>query len=290
MKRRQIILLFILFPTILLGQSAQVCISHFDKDSSRVEAGEIVEDPVIRICGVKNAKIISYALTLNINGVLYSWTELHKDSLSKENILKLYEIRNSLPKYNQLFIEYVKYLDTDKIIKTAKPLYLWLAIGTDCKGTYNIKTEKYKNDWRQIKSERFYCNDTCIKIKNYGMDGKLSSIKEYYFNPDKLVITNLYHKTKRSTSLEIELNDKNDGTYYIYYPNGTLKLVATNFNGVRLNEKLYDKNKHLELEIKCDSAGKNCELTNFDADGQIKKIKQFKYKGTKHKWMIQTRY
>lgn len=272
----------VFLPTILFGQTAKVCIAQFGQDSLRVSINEIIKDPVIRICGLQNIKIISYRLTLNINGILYEWDNLQKDSLSKKNIQKLSEVQNDLPTANQLFIEQVKYLKPDNSIEMAKGLYLWLAKETDCKGTYAIEVDKYKNKW-QIRFEYFFCNDTCFKVNNYEKDGTFIGSKEYTYTPDTIVVTKLYRRDGSKAIYEREVNGKDEGYYFIYYPDGSIKLEAKNINGIRVLEKIYNKNKRLVSESKCNNTGTNCIWTTYDENGKVKKEKPFKYKGTKYK-------
>lgn len=286
MRHFIIILSFLMsfLPTILCGQTAKVCIAHFTQDSLRVSVNDIIKNPVIKICGLQESKIISYLLTLNINGEIYEQT-FTKDSLGKEQIQKLLEVRNDMPKFNQLFIEQVKYLKPDNSIETANGLYLWLAKESDCNGTYDIEEVMYRRK-SQTKFEYFWCNDTCIKINNYRKDGTFVGSKEYSYTPDTIVITKLYRKDGSKLTYERQVNGKDDGDYYIYYPDGSVKLEAKNINGIRIHEKIYDKNKRLISERNCNSSGTDCTVKTYDKNGKIKKERPFKYKGIKYKWVF----
>lgn len=270
-------------PTVLFGQTAKICIAQFSQDSLRVSINDLIKNPTISICGFQDYKVISYRLTLNINGVISEWSNLQNDRLDEEKIQKLSEVKNDMPKYNQLFIEQVKYRKPDNSIETAKGLYLWLAKETDCKGTFAIEDEKYKNKW-QIRFEYFFCNDTCFKVNNYKKDGTFIGSKEYTYTQDTIVVTKLYRKDGSKIIYERQVNGKDDGDYFIYYPDGSIKLEAKNVNGIRVHEKIYNKNKKLISESKCNDNGTDCTVKTYDKNGKVKKEKRFKYKGTKYKW------
>lgn len=267
----------------MYGQTAKVCIAQFGQDSLRVSINDLIKNPAISICGFQDYKVISYRLTLNINGVISEWSNLQNDRLDEEKILKLAEVKNDMPKYNQLFIEQVRYRKPDNTIETAKGLYLWLAKETDCKGTYAIEEEKYKNKW-QIRFEYFFCNDTCFKVNNYKKDGTFIGSKEYTYTKDTIVVTKLYRKDGSKIIYERQVNGKDDGDYFIYYPDGSIKLEAKNINGIRVHEKIYNKSKRLISESNCNNDGTNCIWTTYDENGKIKKTKPFKNRGTKYKW------
>ena len=284
MRQFIIILSFLtaFLPAFLFGQTAKVCIAQFSQDSLRISVNDIIKNPVIKICGLQDSKVISYRLTLNINGVIYEQT-FTEDTLRKEQIKKLLEVRNDMPKYNQLFIEQVKYRKLDNSVETANGLYLWLAKESDCNGTYDIEEVKYKGKW-QIQFEYFWCNDTCIKINNYRKDGTFVGSKEYLYTPDTIVVTKLYRKDGSKVIYERQVNGKDDGDYFIYYPDGSIKLEAKNVNGIRIHEKVYDKYKRVVSESNCNETGTECTVKYYDENGKVKKVKPFKYKGTKYKW------
>lgn len=269
-------------PTVLFGQTAKVCIAQFSQDSLKVSINELIKNPVIKITGLQDNKVISYRLTLNINGVINEQT-LNGDTLRKEQIQKLLEVRDDLPKNNQLFIEQVKYRKSDNSVETAKGLYLWLAKETDCKGAYDIEEVKYKGKW-QIQFEYFWCYDTCIKINNYKKDGTFVGSKEYSYTPDTVVVTKLYRKDGSKVIYERQVNGKDDGDYFIYYPDGSIKLEAKNVNGIRIHEKVFNKYKKIVSETNCNETGTECTVKYYGENGKVKKIKPFKYKGTKNKW------
>ena len=109
------------------SQQGEVCLGNYSEDSLRVSITEVIEDPSINICGLKDAVIISYDLALNINGVVYEWQDLSAQALDQEKIELLQQVRNDLPKYNKLFLERVKYRNANDSIVDVKGLYLWLA-------------------------------------------------------------------------------------------------------------------------------------------------------------------
>lgn len=275
-------IIFFIFSIHSFGQNAKVGIANYFQDSLRVSIFDIVNNPTIKILGTTNAKIISYDLTLNINGVIYEWKKLKNDTLDNKKIHQLLEVKNDKPKNNQLFIERVKYIDSLGKEQNAKGLYLWLAKKTNCKGVYDIEVERYKNKW-QIRFEYFWCNDTCMKVINYRKDGTINGSKEYIYTSDTIVVTNLYRKDGSKMIYERQVNGKDDGDYFIYYPDGSVKLEAKNINGIRVHEKIYNKNKILVSEIQCKNNGTNCILKKFDENGKVKKEKNLKPKGLKYK-------
>lgn len=274
--------LFLLIAFCSFGQDRNVVISNFHRDSLRVSVKDIIHDPVIKVFGDTRAEIISYDLILNINGVVSKWRKYKSDSIDSKKLQRLLEVQNDKPKYNQLFIDQVKYIDSLGQEQDAKSLYLWLAKETDCNGIYDIEEENYKNK-EQIQYEYFWCDDVCIRINNYRKDGTLIGSKEYSYTPDTVVVTRVYRKDGSKIIYERQVNGKDDGEYFIYYPDGSIKLEAKNMNGVRVLEKIYDKNQRLILERHCNNNGSDCTLKKFNAKGHLKKEKNFKYHGVKYK-------
>ncbi|MCF8295925.1 MAG: hypothetical protein K9J13_00150 [Saprospiraceae bacterium] len=283
MKTHYIIIWAFFLPTFLFGQTAKVSISNILQDSLRVSVYDIIKDPIIRISGSQENRIISYRLTLNINGVVHI-LNMKSDSLEDEKIQLLKEVRNDKPRCNTLNIEQVKYRNPDNTIENAKGLYLWLAKESDCNNKYYIKEKRYKNKW-QIQFEYFYCNDTCFKVNHYSKSGILIETKEYFYTPDKIVITHSYRKgILYYTHYEMKLNEKDDGVYYIYYPSGSIRFESKNVNGVRVLEKMYNEDGKLVVETNCDITGSKCTVKSFDINGNINKEKRFKYKRIKYKF------
>jgi antitoxin component YwqK of YwqJK toxin-antitoxin module len=276
--------LIAVLPTVVFGQAAKVCIADFSQDSLRVSVNDIVKNPVIKICGLQDVKVVSYRLTLNINGIIYEQT-IEGDALIKKHIQKLLEVRDDLPRKNQLFIEQVKYLKSDSSIETAKGLYLWITKETDCNRLYDIEEIKCKRK-SQIRFEYFWCNDTCIKTNNYRKDGTLMGSKEYSYTPDTIVVTVLYRKDGSIIAQERQVNGKDDGDYFIFHPNGFIKLEAKNANGIRIREKVFDKYGKMISESNCNEKESNCTVKHYDKNGKVKKVKSFNYKGTKNKWVF----
>ena len=183
-----------------------------------------------------------------------------------------------MPKYNQLVIENIQYRKPDNSIDTAVGIYLWLAIETTCQGTYAIEEEKYKNKW-QTRFEYFTCNDTLDKIKYYSKKGTYIGWTKFTYTPDTVTETKIYRKDGSLLTYDRAKNGKDDGQYFIYYPDGSIKLEAESIQGMRVHEKIYDKNKTLRRESRCDPSGSGCTVKIFDKKGQLKKEKPFQYKG-----------
>ena len=144
-----------------------------------------------------------------------------------------------------------------------------------------MERENYKNG--QIRYLFFYCNDACFKAISYKSDGTLYGIRNFAYNKDTVVVTNFYRKDGSKIIYERQVNNKDDGNYFIYYPDGSIKLEAKNVNGIRVYEKTYDEFGMVTSESKCNTTGENCTATFYDKNGNIKKKNTFKYKGTKFK-------
>jgi antitoxin component YwqK of YwqJK toxin-antitoxin module len=97
------------------------------------------------------------------------------------------------------------------------------------------------------------------------------------------VITKLYRRDGSKAIYERQVNGKDDGDYFIYYPDGSVKLKAENVNGIRVQEKVYVPDGKILSKSKCSNTGENCIVKFFDSKGNIKKEKSFKYKGIKYK-------
>jgi|ERR1035437_5675586 hypothetical protein len=129
------ILVLLTLSVSLYGQEAvttskeipKICISQFCEDSLRVSIKDIIADPVLRIFDSPYGnKLKGFRLRLNINGVIYTYEIPDKNKLSQEQIQLLKTVRNDEPKYNQLFIGDVIYIDDENKPCIAKGLYLWL--------------------------------------------------------------------------------------------------------------------------------------------------------------------
>ena len=124
--KRIFFLVFLLISFCSFGQIRKVGISNFYQDSLRVLVHDIIQNPVINLFESNDEKIISYDLTFNINGIIYEWRRLENDTLDNKKIEQLLAVKNNMPKYNQLFIEKVKYVDSLGLEQEARGLYLWL--------------------------------------------------------------------------------------------------------------------------------------------------------------------
>ena len=280
MKNILIISFLLLVGGYGFGQEAKSSINNISTDSLRISIYDILKNPVIRVNNEEFKEIISYSFGLTINGVYHNWNKLKSDTLSQNITSKLDEVNDSMPLYNQLFIEKLKYLTTSGEIKTAKNLYLWLAKESDCDGVFDIETESYK---RSTKNKFYYCDNIIYKVINYRRDGSLYGTLDYQYGLDTITIKKLYREDGSIAILERKTNGLDDGEYFIYYPDGTKKLEAINNMGIRISEKIYDVNGNLTSESQCDNDGKNCTLKQFDSNGKMINEQPFKYKGTKYK-------
>lgn len=172
MSRIFSIIILALIHSNSFGQKSQICIAKYSEDSLRVSVHDLIKDPIIGICGIGDHLILSYALSLNINGVLYQWKNLTNPKLDKEKIELLREVQDDMPKYNALIIENVHYtVDTDTIVQNPG-FFLWLAQHSNCNGKYDIKKERFENEW-QIKFEYFVCEGMVFLTKEYDEKGNL---------------------------------------------------------------------------------------------------------------------
>ena len=144
-----------------------------------------------------------------------------------------------------------------------------------------ITKENYKNG--KLRFESFYVKDILTKMHNYEKNGTLIGTKEYSYTPHTVIVLNLYRDDGSKIIYERQVNGKDDGDYFIYYKDGSLKLEAKNIKGIRVHEKLYSKSGQLEKESTCNPDGTNCTLKIYNKDGQVKKEGPIKH-AIKYKW------
>lgn len=146
-----------------------------------------------------------------------------------------------------------------------------------------ITKENYKNG--QLCFESFYSNDTLTKMNNYKKNGTLIGTKKYSYTPDTVVVLNQFRGDGSNISYERQVNGKEDGNYFIYHKDGSIKLEAKYIIGIRVHEKLYNKDGQLQKESICNASGTDCIVKIYGKNGQIKKETPFKY-AIKYKWVF----
>lgn len=143
-----------------------------------------------------------------------------------------------------------------------------------CNGIFRTEKETYRNG--QTRFEYSYCNDTCVRVDNYRKDGVLIGTKKYSYTPDTVSIMNVYREDGSKVIYERQINGRDDGEYYIYYPDGSVQLEAMSKNGIRLSERIYNEKGVLTIETLCDEQGMNCISKAFDEKGNVIKEKKIK--------------
>ena len=278
---RLLFLFFILTETIYCQVKIGLAKNTIHK--YRLSVDKVIEDPVIRLYNsdvnvLLNTEIISYTLVLKTNREEYVWENQKSDTLSENVLSKLRLIDDLNPDQNFIKIKNLKLRTSNELSENPADLQVFLGKDVNCDCRIKVELEKFKRS-KNTRFKLVYCDDNLLSIKEYRKNGSVMGIKTNFNDENARSFIQSFRKNGSKLLEYWQTSDLDDGDYYIFYPNGVVKLQANNKLGKRINEKIFDQNGLIVSETIFEEESNNCKKNYYDVNGSIIKSINFDYKG-----------